>query len=248
MKEIWKEVEGSIGKYKVSNHGRVWSNVSNREIGLKPAKDGYYSVSVIYKYKRQTIGKHRLVALHFIPNPHKLPEVNHVVADKGNNRADNLEWCTHKGNMKHCSENRLNPRATMCCTLDGNRNIVKTYGSIHICARDLGLEHFNIIASCEGWGDTIRGHRIRYFDESVNYYIRTKFDNSDYKYKCTRKQKIRCLETGDIFMSQMEASRAFGINQSAISNYLKGIRTKPVRGKTFEFIGHPNDAGEPRTL
>jgi len=44
---------------------------------------------------------HRLVAIHFIPNPDNHPEVNHIDADKSNYSVDNLEWCTRSYNMKH---------------------------------------------------------------------------------------------------------------------------------------------------
>jgi hypothetical protein len=43
----------------------------------------------------------RLVALHYLPNPEDLPEVNHLDLDHFNNRADNLEWSTRIDNMRH---------------------------------------------------------------------------------------------------------------------------------------------------
>lgn len=44
---------------------------------------------------------HRLLALWFIPNPHNLPEVNHIDGDKFNNSLENLEWVTTSDNAKH---------------------------------------------------------------------------------------------------------------------------------------------------
>ena len=37
---------------------------------------------------------HRLVAMTFIPNPKKLPYINHKDENKENNCVENLEWCT----------------------------------------------------------------------------------------------------------------------------------------------------------
>lgn len=47
-----------------------------------------------------TTGKHRLVAIQWIPNPDKLPEVNHKDHDKLNNSVENLEWCTVSDNRR----------------------------------------------------------------------------------------------------------------------------------------------------
>lgn len=57
-------------------------------------------------YKRVTVNGrsmsvHRLVATAFIPNPLLKKEVNHKNGVKGDNRSDNLEWCTRSENMAH---------------------------------------------------------------------------------------------------------------------------------------------------
>lgn len=50
---------------------------------------------------------HRLIAEHFIPNPDKLPQVNHKDGNRRNNCADNLEWCSSRDNVKHAYANKL---------------------------------------------------------------------------------------------------------------------------------------------
>lgn len=54
---------------------------------------------------------HRLVALHFIPNPDNLPQVNHKNGDRLDNREDNLEWCTSRANVKHAYTSKLKTNA-----------------------------------------------------------------------------------------------------------------------------------------
>lgn len=50
---------------------------------------------------------HRLVALAHLGVADKGWEVNHKDADKSNNRVENLEWVTKKGNTSHAVENNL---------------------------------------------------------------------------------------------------------------------------------------------
>ncbi len=50
---------------------------------------------------------HRLVAQTYLPNPQKLPEVNHKDANKRNNKVLNLEWVTRQQNADHASRHGL---------------------------------------------------------------------------------------------------------------------------------------------
>jgi len=102
-KEIWRSVDLNP-RYEVSNFGRVKSSGRSdykwkkpRILKARPLPKGYLRVQI--DGKDQYI--HRLVALAFIDNPLKLPFVNHIDADRGNNRVDNLEWCTQQQNLAH---------------------------------------------------------------------------------------------------------------------------------------------------
>lgn len=106
MEEIWKDICGYEGLYQVSNCGRVksfrkWKRAScPEEYVLKHSLNngGYHFVTLYTGGGRKKILVHRLVAEAFIPNPDGLPHINHIDEDKGNNRADNLEWCTPQYN------------------------------------------------------------------------------------------------------------------------------------------------------
>lgn len=65
-------------------------------------KNGYHRVHLTVNGKRKAYSVHRLVAKKFIKGETESKcEVNHKDGDKGNNREDNLEWCTRKENMHH---------------------------------------------------------------------------------------------------------------------------------------------------
>ena len=99
MQEIWKDIKGFEGKYKISNLGRVYSIKNN--IILKQGYDGKkYSTVSLYNKKQFHFKIHRLVAEAFIPNPDNLPQINHIDGNKQNNCVDNLEWCTCSHNIK----------------------------------------------------------------------------------------------------------------------------------------------------
>lgn len=65
----------------------------------KKNRGGYLWVQLKMNGKPKGCSIHRLVAEAFLDNPDNLPCVNHINEDKTDNRVDNLEWCTHEGNM-----------------------------------------------------------------------------------------------------------------------------------------------------
>jgi hypothetical protein len=62
---------------------------------INPSKNihGYLVVRLQVDKKQKNFKIHRLIAIHFIPNPENLPCVNHKDCNKLNNKIDNLEWC-----------------------------------------------------------------------------------------------------------------------------------------------------------
>ena len=108
--EQWKPIEGTDGKYEVSNLGRVRTNGKRPGmLKLTKQKSGYrYAMIQLSNGKQKNCRVHRLVAEHFLPNPDNMKEVNHKDGNKDNNRADNLEWCTRSHNVKHSFDTGLN--------------------------------------------------------------------------------------------------------------------------------------------
>ena len=188
MKEIWKDVKGYEGRYKVSNLGRIKSIEGKRKDGsrrpgkiLKPSKidgkyqrvhrtgdDGYCTKSV-----------HRLVAEAFVEKTDKSYDiVNHIDNNPANNRADNLEWTTYKGNMQWASaQGRMkykpenlrraqesHKKAVYAIDKNGNRQL---FSSQTEAAEKLGIQKNHIGAACrkEYGYKTVGGYEFEYVDE-----------------------------------------------------------------------------------
>ena len=113
MKEVWKDIPMYTNIYEVSNLGRVRSKITNEISRPFKNENGYLIVKIYLNGMMKNERVHRLVALTFIPNPNKYPQVNHIDYDKTNNRVDNLEWCTGEQNLLHSIEH-LNGKAVRC--------------------------------------------------------------------------------------------------------------------------------------
>lgn len=111
--EIWKDIESLNNLYKASNYGRIKrvervDNNNHRwpEKILKSSKrnNGYYIVNISIDGKVKKHAVHRLVAECFCEKPDGCDIVNHIDNDPSNNKAENLEWTTYKGNMQHAAK------------------------------------------------------------------------------------------------------------------------------------------------
>lgn len=67
---------------------------------IKPLDNGsgYKQITVNHSSKRLV---HRLIAEAFLKNDEHLTEVNHKNGNRGDNRPDNLEWCSRGYNIHH---------------------------------------------------------------------------------------------------------------------------------------------------
>ena len=118
IEELWKDVVGYEGWYKISNIGNVKrikkihcnhgkKNYVFREYILKPSKDrkGYLVVTVTDCVSKKHVKVHRLVAQAFIPNPDEKEQVDHINRCVSDNRVENLRWCTNKENQLNTKNN-----------------------------------------------------------------------------------------------------------------------------------------------
>lgn len=111
--EIFKDVDGYNGRYKISNLGNVksiFTKTIKKEIILKqaPDKDGYLKICLSKNNIKKNFIVHRLVASSFIPAIKGKCQVNHINGIKTDNRVENLEWCTVTENNQHAFRTGLN--------------------------------------------------------------------------------------------------------------------------------------------
>jgi hypothetical protein len=103
MVEVWKDIEGYEGLYKVSNTGKVYSYKNNKFLSLKGGNSrGYIQVGLYKEGAQKMFCVHKLVAQAFVPNPkpNEFIVVDHLDGNKRNNNANNLEWVTQHENVQ----------------------------------------------------------------------------------------------------------------------------------------------------
>ena len=161
MVEGWHNIfiDGKYSGYSISSFGRVQNSKSGKYLKPYINKDGYITVCIFYNGKKYPRYVHRLVAEYFIPNPDKLPQVNHIDEDKENNKVWNLEWVTASENINH-SKHKLEKEVQQLDPETGE--VINTFKSVMEAARQLGIDNGGIGMVCRGDAKTYKGYGWRY--------------------------------------------------------------------------------------
>jgi len=118
--EIWKEIDGYKGLYKINNMGDIITlpremrkgkaMFMSKEKTMKQSNNtmGYKVVNLTKNGKHKIERVHRLMASNFLGKATKdKPIVNHKDGNKKNNNIENLEWCNNSKNQLHAIETGL---------------------------------------------------------------------------------------------------------------------------------------------
>lgn len=138
--EEWKTVEG-FPSYSVSNLGRVKSNLCSKEKILKQnvTPQGYAKVTLSdglgygLGSTRKTVFVHQLVAKAFVENPNNYEVIDHINANRQDNRAVNLRWTDSKKNITE------NPVTMAKKKLAAQKSAIERSQMVYVYNEDLEL-------------------------------------------------------------------------------------------------------------
>jgi hypothetical protein len=149
-----KDIEG-FNDYTINTKGQVFSKRKNIFLKTRLDKDGYVMVVLCKSGKKKNISIHRLLAISFIPNPDKKPQVNHVNGIKSDNRLENLEWVTASENIVHSWTTGLSDKCRKILSTIHNRSIINMengvfYGSIKEASEKENINYSTLKAMLTG--------------------------------------------------------------------------------------------------
>lgn len=214
--EIWKDVVGYEGLYKVSNFGNVvkmptlqhriskygkkFTQLAPKAPSLmRPALDfdGYPTLSLSKNGTSHTYRVHRLVAIAFIDNPDNKPQVNHKNGVKNDNCVDNLEWCTQSENIRH--------------SVDVLGNSIGSPKGSHKSEEQKKKQ-----------SEAMSGRVLPEWHREILKKAQNDPENRRKSYRNDpRRFPVKCLEDGKIYASALYASKFYGVSDTAIKAAIK---------------------------
>jgi hypothetical protein len=163
MDEVWKDIKGYEGIYKISNYGCVlsFSNGKCKPLKCQPDKRGGYLCVILCKNSKKKLFKiHRLVAEYFCEGYKEGLVVNHIDGNRQNNIYTNLEWCTQKDNIRHAADvlkktwggpiGSDHPKSKRIAQYSLDGRFITAYGCIREMSRETGYDSSSVCKTLKG--------------------------------------------------------------------------------------------------
>lgn len=250
-KEVWKDIEGYEGLYKVSNYGRVKSFKCSSEKILNPSPDkyGYLRVTLRKGNKNKCAKVHRLVAEHFLSKIEGKNVVNHKDEVKSNNQVDNLEWCSTAYNNSYGTRLNRVSETQMLSILQFNQHgqLIKEWRGGSECT-SYGFSQGAISMCCQGKSKHHKGYIWRYKKDVSLIDGEYKIDPVFIK-KENKSQMKKVLQfdlNGNLikeWSSVSECSQSLNIDLSSIAKCCRGEK-KTYKAFIWKYKNKESDVNE----
>ena len=236
--EEWRLIEDPLLKprYFVSNHGRIWSNATNKFLSTEIGNAGRVTLHIIdINGVLSFFLLHRLVAKAFLPPPGEGEDVvDHIDGNPLNNNADNLKWCTQKANIHN--PNTIGHTSDACKRLSARKGhqiwcegFVEPFNTAKDLADLLGVGVSAVRRACrsgkpvgerrgynngKGWhvGYLINDFDASYPEVTIEDAIRAA---KEHNYHVSQKP-IRCVEDGLPFPSVTAIAKAYHMTRPSV--------------------------------
>lgn len=215
-----KIIKHGDGRYTVNEDGEIRNTLTGTIMKqVLSTNKKYNCIRLNGGGHSETYRVHRLVAMAFIENPSKRPEVNHKDGNGLNNTVKNLEWVTRKENMVHSvatnlSSSKLNTEKVreICEIIKSgvkitNANLGKQFGVKHTAISKIrqGKSWVSITKEIYGFGDS------------------TKNTNSKHRRKLTDAQVIEiCALLKEENLSAVRIGEKYGVAKTTINDISAG--------------------------
>lgn len=91
--------------YSINILGEVRNDITGKIKKNQKDSKGYYQIGLSKNNIRILFFIHRLIAIHFIPNPDNKPFIDHIDNNRLNNSIENLRWVSVQENSQNRKKN-----------------------------------------------------------------------------------------------------------------------------------------------